>query len=77
MTDRRAAEAAGAVAVAPDGTVLPARVEDGSVTVFVSEGRWRRAPADAKAIEGGSRFLLVDVDGKQRVARVAAPAGGR
>ena len=59
------------LARAPDGAALRARFDGTRLTVFASDGCWKRAPADAKAIENGARFLLVDIGGKRRVARVA------
>ena len=61
-----------AEARAPDGTWLRARLDDAGVTVFISEGRWKRAPTDAKAVEGGARYLLVDLHGERRVARAVS-----
>ena len=63
---------ADAEARAPDGTALPARLDDTGVTVFISEGRWKRAPSESKAVEGGARYLLVDLHGVCRVARVVS-----
>jgi len=59
------------LARAPDGAALHARFDGTHLTVFASDSCWRRAPADAKAIENGTRFLLVDIGGMRRVARVA------
>ena len=72
LTREPRGDAADAEARAPDGTALPARLDDAGVTVFISEGRWKRAPSDAKAVEGGARYLLVDFRGVHRVARVVS-----
>ena len=64
------------VARAPDGAELRARFDGTRLTVFASNGCWKRAPADCKTIEDGARFMLVDIGGKLRVARVAGSDSG-
>jgi len=51
-------------------------VDRAQVTAYLTLHEWRKAPADVKAVEGGARFLLVDIGGVRRVARVSliAPA---
>lgn len=41
------------------------------VMAYLTPEEWRRAQTDDEAVEGGVRFLLVEVGGKRQVARVA------
>jgi hypothetical protein len=43
---------------------------DAVPTVCLTVSEWRRAPPDSKACEAGHRYLLVDLDGVRRIARV-------
>lgn len=56
-------------------------VDRAQITAYLTLHEWRKVPVDVKAVEGGARFLLVDVNGARRVARVAlvspAAAGSR
>jgi len=46
-------------------------VDRAQITAYLTLHEWRKAPTDVKAVEGGARFLLVDIAGVRRVARVA------
>lgn len=66
----QASEATFLTCVVPGGIELSARFEGSKLVVFASDECWKRAPDDAKAAENGARFLLVEIDGVQRVGHV-------